>query len=75
MQQNSGEKRRTDAQVLDRHNSERELDSMWEIIFNGRKIEALYLWFVFMNQPAMAKYLCSRSRVRYILCTYPVYFL
>ncbi|UJR11064.1 hypothetical protein I4U23_015247 [Adineta vaga] len=31
-------------------------------IFEGRKIEALYLWFVFMNLPDMAKYLCSRCR-------------
>jgi hypothetical protein len=40
------------------------VDSRWKMIFNGRKIEALYLWFVFMNQPDMAKYLCFRSRVR-----------
>jgi len=45
------------------------VDSRWKMIFNGRKIEALYLWFVFMNQPDMAKYLCSRSRVRHILCS------
>ncbi|UJR07341.1 hypothetical protein I4U23_011628 [Adineta vaga] len=31
-------------------------------IFDGRKTEALYLWFIFMNKPAIAKYLCSRSR-------------
>ncbi|CAF1184093.1 unnamed protein product, partial [Adineta ricciae] len=31
-------------------------------IFNERKTEALYLWFIFMNQPMMAKYLCSRCR-------------
>ena len=33
-------------------------------IFEGRHVEALYLWFIFMNQPDMAKCLCSRSRVR-----------
>lgn len=34
-------------------------------IFDGRQVEALFLWFVFMNQLDMAKYLCSRSRVRF----------
>ncbi len=47
-------------------NTDQAVDSRWKMIFNGRKIEALYLWFVFMNQPDMAKYLCSRSRVRHI---------
>ncbi|CAF3856239.1 unnamed protein product [Adineta steineri] len=40
----------------------RQLRMSWEMIFNDRKTEALYLWFVFMNKPDMAKYLCSRSR-------------
>ncbi|CAF1264022.1 unnamed protein product, partial [Rotaria sordida] len=31
-------------------------------LFNENKIEKLYLWFLFMNRPEMAKFLCSRCQ-------------
>jgi hypothetical protein len=58
----------TIGQLLCGHHNDQEINLSWNMIFNDRKIEALYLWFVFMNQPDMAKYLCSRSRVRHTLC-------
>jgi hypothetical protein len=64
MVENERETMTTVEEILFKHNKSQEVDWMWRVIFNGRKIEALYLWFVFMNQPTMAKYLCSRSRVR-----------
>ncbi|CAF0727747.1 unnamed protein product [Adineta steineri] len=47
--------------LLHEHRTNRDFLSLSKN-FDGRKTEALYLWFVFMNQPALAKYLCSRSR-------------
>ncbi len=64
MQINDREKEQTNGQFLCGRNKDRKAYLKWEIIFNDRKTEALYLWFVFMNQPDMAKYLCFRSRVR-----------
>ena len=42
-------------------------DANWKKIFENRKTEALYVWFLFMNERDMAMYLCSRSRVRPLL--------
>ena len=38
-------------------------------LFNSNKTETLYLWFLFMNRPDMAKYLCSRCQVRSLFIT------
>ncbi|CAM4803184.1 unnamed protein product [Rotaria magnacalcarata] len=66
--ENDREKKRTKRQLARKPTGEQKISASFtplSKIFDGRKTEALYLWFVFMNQPAMAKYLCSRSRVRY----------
>ncbi|CAF4581833.1 unnamed protein product [Rotaria socialis] len=63
--ENDREKKRTKGQLVREPIGEQKVSASFtplSKIFDGRKTEALYLWFVFMNQPAMAKYLCSRSR-------------
>ncbi|CAF4216265.1 unnamed protein product, partial [Rotaria magnacalcarata] len=63
--ENDREKKRTKRQLARKPTGEQKISASFtplSKIFDGRKTEALYLWFVFMNQPAMAKYLCSRSR-------------
>ena len=64
MQENDRGKTQANEQLSYGRNKDQKLYLPWEKIFDGRKVEALYLWFLFMNQPDMAKYLCSRSRVR-----------
>ena len=37
------------------------------------KTEKLYLWFLYMNRPQMAKYLCSKSRVSLTFSTFFIF--
>ncbi|CAF1026030.1 unnamed protein product [Adineta steineri] len=63
--ENERKKNQARHQRLSTRNRKQDISSSYtpiSEIFNERKIEALYLWFIFMNQPNMAKYLCSRSR-------------
>jgi hypothetical protein len=64
MKEDSRQKTRTRGQLCFWRNKEQPVYLNVNKIFEGRKTEALYLWFLFMNQPDMAKYLCSRSQVR-----------
>jgi hypothetical protein len=73
--EDSRENTRTRGQRFCRRNKERVVNLTFEKIFDKRKVEALYLWFVFMNQLEMAKYLCSRSQVRQTICSLSIYFV
>ena len=42
-------------------------------LFDANKVETLYLWFLFMNRPDMAKYLCSRCQVSEFMTSFFLY--
>lgn len=42
------------------------INKFQQLFHKQRRIQALYLWFIFMKRIDMGKYLCSKSRVESI---------